>query len=146
MKEENERRKAEADDEQRLLKLELTKGSSRTSGSVAHKIEGVGSRRNQERTTRLGKKVAQHSAPSRPLFPDCVLDLPTNVAQDIVDKLFTVYPKTKPLFQPGLGLFSAPLTELSILKKPEIHKSIRITDPQAPLTKTTFQQQGTSTF
>ena len=43
---ENERKKAEDDDEQRRLKLELIKGSSRASGSVADEIECVGLRRN----------------------------------------------------------------------------------------------------
>ena len=47
---ENERRKAEADEEQRRLKLELTKGSSRASRSVADEIETVGSGCNQEKT------------------------------------------------------------------------------------------------
>ena len=42
-------------------------------------------------------------------------------------------------------LFSTQLTAASILKKPEIRKPIRVMDPPAPpLTKTTFQQQGTS--
>ena len=62
-----------------------------------------------------------------------------------VDKRFSTYPKITPLFQPGEGLFSTQLTEPSILKKPEIRKPIRVTDPPAsPLTRTTFQQQGTS--
>ena len=42
------------------------------------------------------------------------------------------------------GLFSTQLTEPRTPKKPEIRKSIRVTDPPAPLTKTTFQQQGAS--
>ena len=88
--------------------------------------------------------MAEHSGPSRPLSPDCVVDPPKNGTQDIGDKRFSTYPKTTPLFQPGAGLFSAPLTEPSILKKPQIRKSIRVTDPQTQLTKTTFQQQGTS--
>ena len=48
------------------------------------------------------------------------------------------------LFQPGEGLFSTQLTEPSILKKPEICKSLRVMHPPPPLTRTTFQQQGTS--
>ena len=47
---ENERKKAEEDEEQRRLKLELTRGSSRASGSVADEIESVGLKRNHERT------------------------------------------------------------------------------------------------
>ena len=49
---ENERKKAEEEDEERRMKLELTKGSSRASGSVADEIESVGSKRNLERTAR----------------------------------------------------------------------------------------------
>ena len=142
---EDERRKAEADKEQRRLKIELTKGSSRASGSVADEIESVGSRRNQKRTAGWAESVAQQSVPRRPLSPNVFIDPPTNVTQDRVDKRFSTYPKTTPLFKPGEGVFSTQLTEPSILKKPEIRKPIRITDPQAPpLTKTTFQQQGMS--
>ena len=142
---ENERKKAEADEEQKRLKLELTNGSSRASGSVADDIESVGSRRNQERTAGWAESVAQQSVPRRPLSPNVVIDPPTNVTQDRVDKRFSTYPKTTPLFQPGEGLFSTQLTAPSILKKPEFRKPIRVTDPPAPpLTRTTFQQQGTS--
>ena len=90
------------------------------------------------------KTVAEHSGPSRPLSPNCVVDPPKNGTQDIGDKRFGAYPKTTPLFQQGAGLSSAPLTEPSFLKKPEIRKSIRVTDPQTQLSKATFQQQGTS--
>ena len=142
---ENERRKAQADEEKRRLTLELTKGSSRASGSVAYEIESVGSRRNQERTAGWAESVAQQSVPRRPLSPNFVIDPPTNVTQDRVDKRFSIYPKTTPLFPPGEGLFSTQLTEPSILKKPKIRKPIRVTDPPAPpLTRTTFRQQGTS--
>ena len=58
---ENERRKTEADEEQRRLKLELTKGSSRASGSVADEIESVGPRRNHEITAGWAESVAQQS-------------------------------------------------------------------------------------
>ena len=141
---ETERKKAEKDGEQRRLKLELTKGSSRASGSVADEIESVASRRNQEGTAGWAESVAQQSVPTRPLSPNIVIDPPTNVTQDRVEKRFSIYPKTTPLFQPGERLFSTQLTEPSILKKPEIRKPIRVTDPPAPLTRTTFQQQGTS--
>ena len=40
---ENERKKAEEEEEERRMKLELTKGSSRASGSVADEIGSVGS-------------------------------------------------------------------------------------------------------
>ena len=60
-----ERKKAREDEEQRRLKLELTKGSSRISGSVADEIESVGSRRNQERTAGWAESVAQQSVPRR---------------------------------------------------------------------------------
>ena len=142
---ENERKKAEEDEEQRRLKLELTKGSSRASGSVADEIESVGSRCNQERTAGWAESVAQQSVPRRPLSPNVVINPPTTVTQDIVDKRFSNHPKTTPLFQPGERLFSTQLTEPSILKKPEVRKLITVTDPPAPpLTRTTFQQQGTS--
>ena len=129
---ENETRKAEADKEQRRLKFELTKGSSRASGSVAEEIESVGSRRNQEKTAGWAESVAQQSVPRRPLSPNVVIDPPTNVTQGRVDKRFSTYTKTTPLLQPGEGLFSTQLTEPSILNKPEIRKLIKVTDPQAP--------------
>ena len=56
---ENEIKKAEEDKEQRRLKLELTKESSRASGSVADEIESVGSKRNHERTAGSAESVAQ---------------------------------------------------------------------------------------
>ena len=144
---ENERKKAEEEEEERRMKLELTKGSSRASGSVADEIESVGSKRNHERTAGWSESVAQQSVHRRPPSPNVVIDPPTNVTQERVDKRFSTYPKTTPLFQPGEGLFSTQLIELSILKKPEVRKPIRVTDPPAPpLTRTTFQQQGTSAF
>ena len=89
--------------------------------------------------------MAQQSVPQRPLSPNVVIDHPTNVTQDRVDKRFSTYPKTTPLFQPGEILSSTKLTESSILKKPEVRKPIRVTDPPAPpLTRTTLHQQGTS--
>ena len=112
---------------------------------MADEIESVGSKRNHERTAGWAESVAQQSVHRRSLSPDVVIDPPTNVTQERVDKRFSTYPKTTPLFQPGEGLFSTQLTEPSILKKPEVRKSIRVTDPPAPpLTRTTFQQQGTS--
>ena len=141
---ENERKKAEAEEEQRRLKLELIKGSSRASGSVADEIESVGSRQNHEKTAGWAESVAQRSVPRRPLSSNVVIDPPTNVTQDRVDKRFSTYPKTTPLFQPGEGFFSTQPPEPSILKKPEIRKLIRVTDPVPPLTRTPFQQQGTS--
>ena len=142
---ENERKKAEEEEDERRMKLELTKGSSRASGSVADEIGSVGSKRNHERTAGWAESVAQQSVHRRPLSPNFVIDPPTNVTQERVDKAFSTYPKTTPLFQPGEGLFSTQLTEPSILKKPEVLKPIRVTDPPAPpLTRTTFQQQGTS--
>ena len=90
--------------------------------------------------------MAQQSVSRRPLSPNVVVDPPTNIIQDRVDKSFTTYPKTTPLFQPGEGFFSTQLPEPSILKKQEIRKSNRVTDPRPPLTRTTFQQQETSAF
>ena len=132
------------EEEQRRLKLELIKGSSRASGSVADEIESVGSRRNHEKTDELAESVAQHSVPRRPLSPNVVIDPPTIVTQDRVDKRFRAYPKTTPMFQPGEGLFSTQLTEPSTLRKPEIRKPIRVTEPTPPLTRTTYQQRGPS--
>ena len=140
----NERKKAEAEEQQRHLQIKLTKGSSRASGSVVDDTESVRSRTKTRITPSWIKTVAEHSGPSRPLSPDCVVDPPKNGTQDIGDKRFIAYLKTTPLFQPVAGLFSAPLTEPRIIKNPEIRKSIRVTDPQTRLTKTTFQQQGTS--
>ena len=88
--------------------------------------------------------MAEQSVPRRPLSPNVVIDPPTNVTQNRIDKRFSTYPKTTPLFQPGEGLFSTQLTEPSILRKPEIRKPIRVADPPAPLIWTTFQQQGLS--
>ena len=140
----NERRKAAAEEEQRCLKFELTKRSPRASGSVTDELEIVVSRRNQERTAGWAESFAQQSVPRRPLSPKVAIEPPMKVTQDRVDKHFSTYPKTTPLFQPGEGIFSTQLREPSILKKPEIRKSIRITDPPAPSTRTTFHQQGTS--
>ena len=112
----------QANGEQRRLKHELTKGSSRASGSVEDEIESVGSRHNQERTAGWAKSVAQQSVPERPLSPNIVIDPPTIVTQERVDKRFNTYPKTTLLFQSGEGLFSMQLTEPSILKKPENQK------------------------
>ena len=140
----NERKKAEAEELQRHLQIELIEGSSRASGSVVDNAESVRSRTKTRITPSWLNTVAEHSGPSRPLSPDCVVDPPKNGTQDIGDKPFSAYPKSTPLFQPSAGLFSAPLIEPSFLKKPQIRKSISVTDPQTQLTKTTFQQQGKS--
>ena len=42
--------------------------------------------------------------------------------------------------------FSTQLPEPSVLKNPEIGKLITVTDPAPPLTRTPFQQKGTSEF
>ena len=142
---ENERKKAEEEEGERRLKLELTKGSSRASGSVTDEVESVGSKRNHKRTAGWAESVAQQSVHRRPLSPNVVIDPPANVTKDRADKRFSTCPKTTPLFQPGERLFSTQLTDPSILRKPDVRKSIRVTDPPAPpLTRTTFQQQGTS--
>ena len=141
---ENEKKKAE-EEEERRMKLELTKGSSRSSGSMADEIESVGSKRNHERTAGWAESVAQQSVHRRPLSANVFIDPPTNVTQERVDKRFSTYPKTTPLFQPGEGIFSTQLTKPSNLKKPEVRKPIRVTNPPAPpLTRKTFQHQGTS--
>ena len=85
---ENERYKAEADEEQRHLKLELTKETSRASGSVADELKSVGLRRNHEKTAGWAESVAQQYLPRRPLSRNVVIDPPTNVTQDSVDKRF----------------------------------------------------------
>ena len=59
---ENDRKKAEEEEEERRMKLELTKGSSRASGSVADEIEKVGSKRNHQRKAGWVESVAQKSA------------------------------------------------------------------------------------
>ena len=129
------------------MKIELTKESSRASGSVADEIESVGSKRNHERTAGWAESVAQQSVHRRPLSPNVVIDHPANVTKDRADKRFSTYPKTTPLLQPRDRLFSTQLTEPSILKKPEVLKPIRVMDPPAPpLSRTTFQQQGTSSL
>ena len=93
---ENERKKEEEDEEQGRLKLELIKGNSRASGSVADEIESVGSKRTHERTAEWSESVAQQSVPRQPLSPIVVIDPPTYVTQEIVDKRFSTYPKTTP--------------------------------------------------
>ena len=93
---ENERKKAEEEEEERRMKLELTKGSSRASGSVADEIGSVGSKRNHERTAGWAESVAQQSVHRRPLSPNVVIEPPTNVTQERVDKGFSTYPKTTP--------------------------------------------------
>ena len=60
---ENERKKAEEEEEEeRRMELELTKGSSRASGSVADEIETVASKRNHETTAGWAESVAQQSS------------------------------------------------------------------------------------
>ena len=113
---------------------------------MAEDIANIGSRRNHKKTARWVQSVAQRSVPRQPLSPNVVIDPPANVTQDRVDKSISTYLKTTPLFQPDEGPFSTQLTDLSILKKLEFHKSIIVIDPSAPLTGTTFQQQGTSAF
>ena len=121
---ENERKRAEEEEEERRMKLELTKGSSRASGTVADEIESAGSKRNHERTAGWAESVAQQSVPRRPLSPNVVIDPPTNVIKDRADNRFSLYPKTTPLFQPGERLFSTQLTEPIIPKKTEVRKPI----------------------
>ena len=112
---------------------------------MADGIESVGLERNHERTAGWAESVAQQSVPRRPLSPNVVIYPPTNVTRERIDKRCSTYPKATPLFQPVEVIFSTLLTEPSILKKSEIRKSIGVTDPPAsPLTRTTFQQQGTS--
>ena len=90
--------------------------------------------------------MAQESGPSRPLTPNVVINPPKNVTQDRGDKRFSTYPKTTRLFQPGAGIFSTQLQDSSILKKPKIPKSIRVSQPETLLPNTTFQRQGPSAF
>ena len=111
---------------------------------MADELESVGSRRNHEKTARWAESVAQQSLSIRPLSLNVGLDPPTSVTHDRVDKRFTTYPKTTPLFQPAKGVFSKQLPEPSILKEQNIRKSIRLMGSPLPLTRTTFQQQETS--
>ena len=86
----NERKKAEADEEQSRLKLELTNGSSKASGSVAEDIANIGSRRNHKKTARWVQSVAHRSVPRPPLSPNVVTDPTANVTQNRVDKSITL--------------------------------------------------------
>ena len=140
---ENERKKAEADEEQRRLKFELTKGSSRAYGSVADESESVGQDAIMKKQPG-GQNQGLNSLSLDGHYLQTLLS--PNFTQDRVDKRFTTYTKISQLFQPGEGLFSTRLREPSVLNKPEIHKAIRVTEPPAPLTRTTFQQQGTSSI
>ena len=67
LKMKKKKKKADAVEELKLLKLELTNRCSRASGSVADEIESVAWKVNNERTTRWTKSLAQRSVPSRPL-------------------------------------------------------------------------------
>ena len=71
------------------MKLELTKGNSRATGSVADEIESVGSKQNHERTAGWAESVAQQSFPQRPVPRNVVIDPPTNVTKDRADKRFS---------------------------------------------------------
>ena len=51
------------------MEIELTKGSSRASGSQVDDLEWANS-------------VAHHSGPSRPISPNFVIDPPKSVKQD----------------------------------------------------------------
>ena len=129
------------------MEIERTKGRSRASGSQVEDSESVRSRRNLERTKGWEKSVAQQSGPSWPPSPNVVINPPKNVTQDRSDKRFSAHQTTIPLFQPGAALSSAQLQDSSILRKPEISKSIRVTEPQVFLLKATLlQQQRLSEF
>ena len=82
----------------------------------------------------------------RPLSPNVVIVPPKNLTYNRSDKRSSFYPKTTLLFQPDARLFSTQLQDSKTLKKPEIPKSISVTEPQKFLPKTTFQQQGPSAF
>ena len=127
---ENERKKSEEEEEERRMNHELTKGSSRASGSEAGDLKSVGSRQKPAISQDWLKSVAERSAPSRTLSPKVVIDPPKNVTKDRAHKRFSTYPKTTPRFQPGERIFSKQLTEPSILKKPEIRKPITVTTHQ----------------
>ena len=129
---ENKRKKAETDEEPKRMENELKNGSSRASGSQADDLENVGLRRNLERTAGWTNSVAQQFGPIQPLSP------PENVTRGGGDKRFSAYPKPNSLFQAGAGLFSTQLQGSSILKKPEIPKPIRVTEPQTILLKRNF--------
>ena len=73
-----------------------------------------------------------------------MIEPPKKATQESGDKRFNAYPKTTPLFLPGAGPFSTQMQDSIILKKPEIPKSIRVTESQTLLPETTFQQQGPS--
>ena len=87
--------------------------------------------------------MAQKSGPGRPLFLNVLIDPNKNVTQDRSDKRFSAYPKTTPLFQLGEGFFITQLQESSTRNKPEIPKSVILTEQQTCLPKTTFHLQRT---
>ena len=149
MRTQTQKNKGELDKQQSHVNLELSEGSSRASGSVADEIQSVGSGRNQERTGGWAESVAQQSGIRRPKYPIrsplCIIDPPTNFTKARDGNVFSTSQKIIPLFHLDVGLFPALLTEPSLRKKTEIKKQI-ITQPQAPLTRTTFHQQGTSAF
>ena len=86
------------------MAIELTNKSWRASGSHVDDVEIVGSRRNLERTAGWANSVAQQSVPNRQLSQNVVIKPPKSVTQDKIDKRFSAYPKTSPLFQPCAGL------------------------------------------
>ena len=137
----NEKKKTEANEEQKGIEIELKIGASRASRSQLDDLESVGSRRILERTAGWANSVVQQSGPSRPLSSNVLINPPKNVTQNRRDKLFSAYPKTTLLFQPGAEHSSTQLQDSSIPKKPEIPNSIRVTESQTLLPKTTFQQQ-----
>ena len=141
---ENARLKAEADKDQRHL--EMTIESSRPSGSVADEIEDVGSWGNRERTEGWAKSVAQQSGLNLPLSPDCIIDPPNNVKQDIGDKHFSAYPNTTPLFPLDIRLCLSAIdwTELSQdTRSPKINYS---NGHVCATNKPIFHQHGISAF
>ena len=71
--------------------------------------------------------MSQLPGPRRPLSPENIDDFPKNGTQDIGDERFITNWKTTPLFNPEVGLFSWPLVNPSVIKKPEIHKSVKVT-------------------
>ena len=110
--------KTQADEEQKRMEIELTKGSLRASGSQVDDLESVWSRRKLERTGGWTNSSANFER-----LPENYHVIPTRCRT-----------------------FATQLQDSSILKKPEIPKSIRATEPLTFLPKTTFQQQRPSTF
>ena len=78
----NKRKKAEADKNQRLLKLDLANRSLEIFESVGEEVEGVGSNPNQERTAGLAESRDQQSIPHKRTRVETNTRLPNPTCRD----------------------------------------------------------------